>query len=141
MLQGLRGKQGAGRRADEGRVVCDRKGASRCSDGGAPVKPYDGRDFRDMIAEQHEQAVCIAREELTRLDAEMQRAAKDHETLVTAWGQAPENRRQRLFGRSIEDARFRDGQAAGAFEGARRLAERLGLIAEGEREFYKEKKT
>ncbi len=81
--------------------------------------------------------VRITREELTRLDAEAQWAAEAHEKLVDSWKAAPEDRRDRLYRRPIEDARFRDGQAAGALEGARRLAERLGLIGQGEREFYK----
>ena len=85
--------------------------------------------------------VRIAREELTRLDAEMCWAGEAHERLVDSWKEAPEDRRERLYRRPIEDARFREGKAAGAFEGARRLAERLGLIGEGEREFFKEKKT
>lgn len=85
--------------------------------------------------------VRIAREELTRLDAEAQQAAASHEWLARAWSEAHADEREKLYGPRIADARFRDGQAAGAFEGARRLAERLGLIAEGEREFYKEKKA
>ncbi len=80
--------------------------------------------------------VRVAREELTRLDAEAQGRAADHERLVAAWKDAPTEHRDRLYRKPIEEARFWDGQAAGAFEGARRLAERLGLIREGEREFY-----
>lgn len=54
--------------------------------------------------------------------------------------EAHADEREERYGRRIADARFRDGQAAGAFEGARRLAERLGLIGDGEREFYKAEK-
>lgn len=77
------------------------------------------------------------REMLRCFDDVAQRASAAHEVLVRAWQRAPSDRRDRLYARPIQDARFREGEARGAFEGARRLAEVLGLIAEGEREFWK----
>ncbi len=82
--------------------------------------------------------VRIAREELTRLDAEAQRAAVRHEhasqLLLAALPQSKERKRRE---KEVAELRYIDGCAANAFEGARRLAERLGLIGQGEREFYK----
>lgn len=101
------------------------------------MKPYNTSDVSALLAEERANAVRVAREELTRLEAEMWRAVDAHERLVDSWKEAPADRRKQLYRRPIEDARFREGKAAGAFEGARRLAERLGLIGEGERDFYR----
>jgi hypothetical protein len=86
--------------------------------------------------------VRIAREELTRLDAEAQARAAAHEAAAKLYLAAlPQSKERKAREKEVAERRYADGCAANAFEGARRLAERLGLIGEGEREFYKEKKA
>lgn len=78
--------------------------------------------------------VRIAREELTRLDAEAQRAAERHEQASKLFLAAlPQSKERKVREKEVAERRYADGCAANAFEGARHLAERLGLIREGER--------
>ena len=86
-------------------------------------------------------AVAVAREELCRLDAEAQRAGERHELAARRLAQIvkdnPTSKERPWRKKEVDELRYADGCAASAFDGARRLAERLGLIAEGEREFHK----
>lgn len=85
--------------------------------------------------------VAVAREELCRLDAEAQRAGKRHELAAQRLAQVmkdnPTSKERPWRKKEVDELRYADGCAASAFEGARRLAERLGLITEGARDFYK----
>lgn len=77
------------------------------------------------------------REELTRLDAEAQRASAEHGRASDAFLAAPLGSKERASReREVDECRYRDGCAHHAFEAARRLADVLGLIGVGEREFY-----
>jgi hypothetical protein len=78
------------------------------------------------------------REELTRLDAEAQEAAERHDCAVRHLAAAPEGSKERPWRvKEVAECRYNDGRRHHAFEAARRLAEILGLIAHGERDFYK----
>ncbi len=101
---------------------------------------FAGAASERVIADKkHEQAVRIAREELTRLDAEMQQAANAQEQARCKLQEMRQRWGSNATG-ELDNARARTTDARAAFKGACRLAERLGLIGEGEREFFKEKK-
>lgn len=81
------------------------------------------------------------RETLTRLDAEAQKVSAEHGRASDAFLAAPLGSKDRAAReREVDECRYRDGCAHHAFEAARQLADDLGLIGVGEREFYKEPK-
>lgn len=113
--------------------VCgDRLTTRREGDDYVAVAPTAEKDRGEMARR--------CREELTRLDAEAQKASAEHVALTEAWSISGEGSPGKTwYAKQLPEARYRDGCAHHAFEAARQLADVLGLIGVGEREFYVEK--
>jgi hypothetical protein len=96
---------------------------------------------------EHYQKKARAREELCRLDAAWQEASKAHDVAVEHVREAEEaviahpervvpGLRLGFLTHDVQEARLVDSCAHHAFEAARRMAESLGFVEAGEREFY-----